>query len=195
MFPSAPTLECDGSCWDYLAVDRISLAMALYHLFLMILLLGVSSSQDPRSKIQNGLWPVKFLIFCGTIVGCFFINNSVFVNYWIAALVFSALFILIQSMILVDFAHSTAETWVANAEETGFMLWNMLLVGTAFVFYAAVIVGSALLYNYYAKVEGCGLNSMYIRKSEKQQPASCCTLVFEHKTRALTSFMMPNPPT
>ncbi|TPX33217.1 hypothetical protein SmJEL517_g03825 [Synchytrium microbalum] len=162
IFTAAATPECDANCWNYLAVDRISLAMVIYHAFFMLLLLGVTSSQDPRARLQNGFWPLKFVLFVGTMIGVFFIASPTFYTYWIAALFFSALFILLQSMILVDFAHTTAETWVANAEETGSSFWTSLLIGTAVLLYSAVITGSALLYNYYTQVPGCGLNIFFI---------------------------------
>ncbi|TPX43303.1 hypothetical protein SeMB42_g04766 [Synchytrium endobioticum] len=163
IFRSSPTMECDAICWNYLAVARISFGMALYHLLLSLILAGVSSSQDPRSKVQNGMWPIKFLLFSGTITGCFFINNSILYNYWIAALVFSTLFILIQSVILVDFAHTTAETWIANAEENGASgVWNVFLAAGAFLLYSGVAAGTGLLYIYYTQVQGCQLNTFFI---------------------------------
>ena len=57
----------------YLAVYRIEFATVMFFLLLAIIMLGVKSSRDPRSGIQNGFWAIKFLILIGIIVGAFFI--------------------------------------------------------------------------------------------------------------------------
>jgi hypothetical protein len=41
-------------------------------------MIGVKSSKDFRSKIQNGFWGFKLLILAGLVVAGFFIPNTGF---------------------------------------------------------------------------------------------------------------------
>ena len=45
---------------------------------MMILMLCVKRSKDPRSGIQNGFWFFKILIIIGICIGAFFIPNHGF---------------------------------------------------------------------------------------------------------------------
>ena len=56
----------------YLAVYRICFALAGFYFLMMLVMLGVKSSQDPRSGIQNGFWGIKFLVVAGIAIGAFF---------------------------------------------------------------------------------------------------------------------------
>ena len=48
------TTQCDLRCWQYFAVDRLSLAFVLYHAFLCVLMLGVRTKESPRAIFNNG---------------------------------------------------------------------------------------------------------------------------------------------
>ena len=50
--------------------------MASFFLIMMLLMIGVSSSRDPRSSIQNGFWFFKYLLMAGLIVAFFFIRSE-----------------------------------------------------------------------------------------------------------------------
>jgi hypothetical protein len=95
------TPECGASCWDYLAVDRVSFGFVLYHSLLMLVTFGVKSQEDFRASIHNGWWFIKIFLWAAPIVGAFFIDNSVFETYWIASFIFAFLFIIVQSILLV----------------------------------------------------------------------------------------------
>lgn len=71
--------KADVQCHEvvgYLAVYRIQFAVVMFFLLLAIVMIGVKSSRDPRSGIQNGFWFFKFLILIGAIIGAFFIPKS-----------------------------------------------------------------------------------------------------------------------
>ncbi|KAJ3012195.1 Serine incorporator 3 [Thoreauomyces humboldtii] len=159
---NAVTAECGEACYNYLAVYRVSLSVVLFHGTLCLLTIGVRTSSDPRGVIQNGVWPVKFLIWFGTLVGTFFIPAQHLANYWIAAITFSGLFILLQSYILVDFGWNWSTSWVTNWEETNNPLWKFLLIFFTLTKYSVVIAGTVVLYLYFTTNSGCGLNIMYV---------------------------------
>ena len=60
----------------YLAVYRVEFAAVCFFLLLAIIMLGVKSSRDPRSSIQNGFWAIKFLVLIAIVVGAFFIPTK-----------------------------------------------------------------------------------------------------------------------
>lgn len=62
------------------------------------------------------------------------------------------LFILIQLILIVDFAHTLAETWVGNYEETESRGWYCALISTTLFNYALTLTGVILLYVFFTKV-------------------------------------------
>lgn len=69
-------LECVG----ILSVYRICAANCILHLFLSLLMIGVESSKDSRSKLQNGFWSLKLLIWMALIGLSIYIPNQVFIG-------------------------------------------------------------------------------------------------------------------
>ena len=59
------------------------------------------------------------------------------------------LFILIQLILIIDFAHSWAEVWVGNYEETDSKGWLAALLSATGVFYIGSISAIVLFYVYY----------------------------------------------
>jgi len=154
-------------CFSALSVDRLMFGFSMFHLFLGLLMIGVKSSSDPRMSIQDGFWPIKFLLLAGMIVGSFFIPNEFFVYYdWIA---FSGaiIFILIQLILLLDFAHSWSENWTdklkkREIESDGTNGWLYALLFATFTMYAITLTMDILLYVYFASGSDCKLNAFFV---------------------------------
>ena len=90
----------------YLAVYRVCFVVTLFFLFMSLVMVGVRSSRDPRSGIQNGFWGLKYLIIIGGIVGAFFIPHGSFGSTWMYfGMVGGFAFIIVQLVLIVDFAH------------------------------------------------------------------------------------------
>lgn len=71
-------------------------------------------------------------------------------------------FILIQLVLIVDFAHNWADVWVGNYEETQSKGWFWALMSATFVQYILSLVGIILLYNFYTESNDCSLNKFFI---------------------------------
>lgn len=99
----------------YMAVYRICFGLACFFGLMAVIMLGVKSSRDPRSHIQNEFWPLKFLLCIGAAIGAIFIPDGSFgpTMMWVG-LVGGLIFIIIQLVIIVDFAHSLSENWIGN---------------------------------------------------------------------------------
>lgn len=107
-------------------------------------------------------WPVKFLLWLGAIIGCFYIPAEYFSTYYIATYFFSALFIILQSMLLVGFAWSASASLLSKWEETGGSVYKFLLVGITAGSYLTVITFTVLLFVFFASNAGCDLNRFFI---------------------------------
>ncbi|XP_011182728.1 serine incorporator 3 isoform X1 [Zeugodacus cucurbitae] len=153
-------VDCEYAL-GYMAVYRLCFGLACFFMLMALLMLGVKNSRDPRSHIQNEFWGLKFLICFGAAIGAIFIPDGSFgpAMMWVG-LIGGLAFILVQLVIIVDFAHSVAENWIENAENNKGYFYA--LVGVTLVSYALSIVGISLLYIYFTQSGGCGLNKFFI---------------------------------
>ena len=156
-------LTCQGGkCYGVLAVHRINFALGLLHILLAIALYGVQSTRNKRSIIQNGMWGFKIFLWLLLVVLSFFIPNEFFAfwaNY--VAMAGSVLFILFGLVLLIDAAHSWAETCLENFEATDSKTWQVLLVGSTVGMYVGSIVLTGLMYGFFAS-PGCSMNQSFI---------------------------------
>ncbi|PIN88206.1 hypothetical protein AB205_0128600 [Aquarana catesbeiana] len=71
-------------------------------------------------------------------------------------------FILIQLVLLIDFAHSWNESWVEKMEEGNSRCWYAALLSATAINYALSLVAIVLFYVYYTHPEGCAENKAFI---------------------------------
>jgi len=124
-------------CYGTLAVYRISFVMAVFHILLALITIGVKYKGDFRVGIQDGWWLIKIIFLVGGSIGVFFIPNPFFEYFGWVAFVASAIFIIVQLLLLVDFAHTWAENWIGKMEgsDEEDKRWFYLLLGTSMVLY------------------------------------------------------------
>uniref|UniRef100_G1TAH0 Serine incorporator 2 n=1 Tax=Oryctolagus cuniculus TaxID=9986 RepID=G1TAH0_RABIT len=116
-------IDC-GSLLGHRAVYRMCFATAAFFFLFTLLMICVRSSRDPRAAIQNGFWFFKLLVLVGITVGAFYIPDGSFSNIWFYfGVVGSFLFILIQLILFIDFAHSWNQRWLGKAEECDSRAW------------------------------------------------------------------------
>lgn len=145
------------SCSDivgYLAVYRVCFAMAVFFSVMAGLMIGVKSSRDPRTGIQNGFWGFKYLVVIGICVGAFFIPEGSFGTTWMYfGMIGGFLFIGIQLILIVDFAHNWAESWVSKYEEDESKGWYCALLSSTGLCYGLVITSVVLFWKFYTGTE------------------------------------------
>ncbi|XP_032506926.1 serine incorporator 1 isoform X3 [Phocoena sinus] len=108
----------------YKAVYRLCFGLAMFYLLLSLLMIKVKSSSDPRAAVHNGFWFFKFAAAVAIIIGAFFIPEGTFTTVWFYVGMAGAFcFILIQLVLLIDFAHSWNESWVEKMEEGNSRCW------------------------------------------------------------------------
>ncbi|XP_050408189.1 serine incorporator 1 isoform X2 [Patella vulgata] len=156
------TEQCDNVV-GYLSVYRVCFAMAAFFFLFSLIMIAVKSSKDPRSGIQNGFWFFKILIMVGICVGAFFIPRGAFGQAWmIVGMIGGFIFILIQLILLVDFAHGWAESWVGKYEETENKCYYFGLFFCTAVFYILALAMVTLFYIYYADNADCKLHKFFV---------------------------------
>ncbi|XP_070534639.1 serine incorporator 1-like isoform X2 [Ptychodera flava] len=161
------TLVSQSTCnllAGYSAVYRICFGYACFFFLLMVIMIYVKSSKDPRSAIQNGFWGFKFLIIVAIIVAAFFIpDSSAFEQAWmVIGLIGAFIFIIIQLVLLIDFAHTWNESWVSKMEDGENKGWYFALLTFTILFYLLSLTGIVLFYVYYTTPHGCSLNKFFI---------------------------------
>jgi len=161
-FCTSGYVDCD-SLAGYLAVYRVCFSLAAFYFFFCILMINVSNSKDPRAKIQNGFWAFKFLFLIGICIGAFYIPHGSFnVALYYIGLCGAFCFILIQLVLLIDFAHGLNDFLLERREEADSpRCWSVMLVGCAFIMYGVVIAATILFYVFYTNGD-CSLNKFYI---------------------------------
>ncbi|XP_066573803.1 serine incorporator 1 isoform X2 [Amia ocellicauda] len=163
---SIPGLENKVNCdviVGYKSVYRMCFAMACFFFLFSIIMIRVRSTKDPRGAIQNGFWFFKFLILVGITVGAFFIPDGTFNTVWFYfGVVGSFIFIIIQLILLIDFAHSWNQAWVQNAEDGNRRCWFAGLLTFTFLHYALAFAAVVLFYIYYTTPTDCTANKVFI---------------------------------
>lgn len=72
----------------------------------------------PICKIYHtGLWPVKFILWLGLIIACFFIPKPFYDGYIYVAMVGSMIYLILQVLSLMDCAYKTHECMLNKSDE------------------------------------------------------------------------------
>lgn len=151
-----------GECYGWLSVHRINFALGLFHLIFAGLLVGVTSSKQPRAALQNGYWGPKIIAWLVLIVLAFFIPNPFFMfwgNY--VALIGAMLFLILGLILLVDLAHSWAEYCLEQIENTDSRVWRFVLIGSTLGMYLGSLAMTIIQYLFFAR-SGCTMNQVAI---------------------------------
>uniref|UniRef100_A0A8C8B8P9 Serine incorporator 3 n=1 Tax=Otus sunia TaxID=257818 RepID=A0A8C8B8P9_9STRI len=161
----------------YRAVYRISFAMAVFFFLLSLLMIEVKTSNDPRASVHNGFWFFKIAAIVAIMVGAFYIPEGPFTTGLLTSQLFlrslclawfvigicgAFCFILIQLVLLVDFAHSWNESWVDRMEEGNSKCWYAALFTCTSLFYALSLVFFVLFCVFYTKPDDCTENKFFI---------------------------------
>jgi len=158
------SIKCEDAI-GYLAVYRICFVVTLFFIFMSLIMMGVRNSRDPRAGIQNGFWGFKYLIIIAGCIGAFFIPHGNFGPTWMYfGMVGGFMFVIIQLVLIIDFAHSWAESWQDNHCSSNDQYWFYALLSVTGIFYVITVVGIILSYSYYTGdvIGQCKLHEFFI---------------------------------
>lgn len=150
-------------CYGTMSVYRVTFSLVVFHLGLALMMINVQYKSDSRHGIQHSWWILKLTLLVLILVGAFFIPNVFYIYYSWGALIGSAIFILIQLILLVDFAHSWTESWVGKFEQTQSKIWATALVGATVVLYLLSVTLTVLMYIFFMEnPSSCWYNPMFV---------------------------------
>lgn len=143
--PVIDGLKNDPNVFGFFVIFRILLGASIYHLLQSVALIGVNTSEDRRSILQDGLWPIKIFTLIGCVTVCFYISPQYFKSIFYFSLAGASLCTLIQAFLLVDVAYDYAEFLIESYEETSKDRYKYILVGSTVFFNAIILFGSIYL--------------------------------------------------
>jgi hypothetical protein len=148
--------EWDTQCLGRLAVYRVMFVSTVFHTLMMLGLAGHTSG-DPsrfRTKLQSGFWFVKIVLLLGMLVASFFIPHADLERFATACKVLAPLFLLIQLVLLIDFAYEWNESWVERG-------WFRAVTASAGLLLALWLTLVVLTFAWFARGHGCGLFAFF----------------------------------
>uniref|UniRef100_A0A8C6URC3 Si:ch73-267c23.10 n=1 Tax=Neogobius melanostomus TaxID=47308 RepID=A0A8C6URC3_9GOBI len=163
---TVPELQANVNCKmfvGYKAVYRVCFGMSMWFLVLSIFMINVKNSKDPRAAIHNGFWFFKFAALVAITAGAFYIPDDPFTYTWFIIGSGGAFcFILIQLILLVDFAHSWNEAWTGNMDARNPRAWYAALLSVTIFNYLLSVVSVIMCFIFYTKPDQCSLNKFFI---------------------------------
>eukprot|EP00126_Sphaerothecum_destruens_P013644 Sdes_comp23354_c0_seq1m21617 len=144
-----------------MGVYRFNFALAIFFLGLSLLMWGVKNSEEPRAAVHNGFWGPKVLIWALLILISFFLPNHFYFGWAYVALVGAFVFLLIQLVLLVDFAHGWSENWVEKFEESEDQGWYAALLISTIAMFVATLALTVVMYIFFGGSQ-CTLNTVTI---------------------------------
>ncbi|KAI4817460.1 hypothetical protein KUCAC02_010860 [Chaenocephalus aceratus] len=125
--------------------------------------MGLWINNTTLRAASKDFWFFKFLILVGITVGAFFIPDGIFNTVWYYfGMVGSFFFIVVQLILLVDFAHSWNQSWLLKAEEGNSKFWYAALLTITVIFYALAFSFVVVFYVYYTKPDDCTEHKVFI---------------------------------
>jgi len=144
------------------AVYRVSLGTAVFFLGLSALTVGIKHKSDVRDRaVHHGSWAIKTFAYLLCLVLPFFLPHGFTAPYEWVARIASTFFLLVQVVILIDFAHAWNDSWVARGDTDG-QAWLFALLACTVVSFGATIALSVVSWSYFHPEVECRLNAMLV---------------------------------
>jgi len=163
---------CEGE-WKEVCLGMFGVYRLSFACFVFFAVMAVASKASPSA--HNGWWLFKAMALFALLVISFLIPNEFFEGYADMARVGSVLFLLLQLLIIIDFAYDLHEFLLLRAGEYDARLeaegyeaavlgncWRVAYVALSFGFLIAAGVGIGLMYG---EFPSCGLNTFFISET------------------------------
>ncbi|CAB1322065.1 unnamed protein product [Coregonus sp. 'balchen'] len=146
----------------YSAVYKVCFGMACFFFFFCIFTLRVNSATGCRAAIHNGFWFLKFIALLACCVGGFFLpQQDTFLEVWrYVGAVGGFIFLLIQLMLLVEFAHRWNTNWSSGVNNN--RLWYGALAMVTLVLFSVAVGAVVFMALFYTHSQACLLNKVFL---------------------------------
>ncbi|ETE69806.1 Serine incorporator 5 [Ophiophagus hannah] len=141
----------------YSAVYRVCFGMACFFFIFFLFTIKINNSKSCRAYIHNGFWFIKLLILAAMCSGAFFIpDQDTFLKAWrYVGATGGFLFIIIQLILLVEFAHKTSGTKHNQ-------LWYGSLALVTLILYSVAAGALIVMAVFYTRADGCTFNKILL---------------------------------
>lgn len=138
-----------NKCYGTDAVYRIMFATFIFFSFFALV-----TKIGSCAKLDRGWWITKFIMLAALMAVGYLVPPEVIEAYRYVSIVVSALFLVIQIVLLVDFAYSWNESWLAKE-------WKKGMLAVALTGYLVSLTALILLFHFYnSDVDGCYAKSL-----------------------------------
>uniref|UniRef100_A0A8D0DG07 Serine incorporator 5 n=2 Tax=Salvator merianae TaxID=96440 RepID=A0A8D0DG07_SALMN len=146
----------------YSAVYRVCFGMACFFFIFFLLTIRVNTSKSCRASIHNGFWFIKLIVLAAMCSGAFFIpDQDTFLKAWrYVGAAGGFLFILIQLILLVEFAHKWNKNWTSGARHN--KLWYGYLAVVTLILYSVAVGALIVMAVFYTRADGCDFNKILL---------------------------------
>ena len=147
----------------FVVMNQVSLSLATFFFILTILLLGVTTSRNPRHIIHYGFWPSK-LLFLGLIFTfSFYLPLDVGSIWTHMTLVATLLVTLLQTVVVLDCTSQILDYIRLKKEDTTYPNKIYFSCSSIAVFlYTLTITAFFCFYVYFAQFSACKSNRIFI---------------------------------
>eukprot|EP00672_Neobodo_designis_P019453 CAMPEP_0174840324 /NCGR_PEP_ID=MMETSP1114-20130205/8616_1 /TAXON_ID=312471 /ORGANISM="Neobodo designis, Strain CCAP 1951/1" /LENGTH=450 /DNA_ID=CAMNT_0016074469 /DNA_START=37 /DNA_END=1389 /DNA_ORIENTATION=+ len=149
-------------CYGDTFVYRVSFSLFVFFLLLFISVSDLTCCVEDRARaqMQSGLfcWKSAMLVLINFVA--LWIPNGFFVAYAWAAMIVSGIFLVVQVMLIVDFAYAVNEEWGSRSEENS--KWQWYLAAAAFLSYGAGVGMTVYSFIEFTPASDCNLHGFIL---------------------------------
>uniref|UniRef100_A0A8C1D8S9 Serine incorporator 5 n=2 Tax=Cyprinus carpio TaxID=7962 RepID=A0A8C1D8S9_CYPCA len=146
----------------YSAVYKVCFGMACFFFLFSVFTIRVRTSMGCRAAVHNGFWFFKFVALLACCAGGFFLpNQETFLEVWrYVGAAGGFLFIIIQLMLLVQFAHRWNQNWSSGVKYN--KTWYAALALVTLVLFSMAVGALVFMIRFYTDPEACFLNKLFL---------------------------------
>jgi hypothetical protein len=174
---TSPSSVLSLACFENTLVYRVSFSLAIFFLlhFLSVSDLTCCIPARARAQLQERFFSFKTLLLFLLLTLTFsVVPNHFFSGYAWLCMGVSAVFLVIQVILLVDFSYQWNEEWSSRAETNPKWQWYLLIVSGGC--YAEGLVMVVLSFVYFVPHSDCNFNAFAIT-AVAVVPGVICTLI------------------
>jgi hypothetical protein len=163
-----PADQQSPTCMARAFVLRVAFATAVFHAMIALFTIGASDYSNPRIMVHTALWPIKILIWVVLHLIVFFIPSQFFLGFGWLAFVCGILFLIVQTVIFIEFTFELNETWIGNdgADNTTGK-WHMAILAISLVCFGLAIGMEVVMFSFFGtnnstgESDGCELYQFF----------------------------------
>uniref|UniRef100_A0A7S4GJ73 Serine incorporator n=1 Tax=Eutreptiella gymnastica TaxID=73025 RepID=A0A7S4GJ73_9EUGL len=162
-FPFLASHACDSAsiqdlCYGHSYVYRITFSLVMFYVLHMFMTCDCGVDSSVMRSLQTRHFGIKTLFLIFIFIVSIFMSTEFFGWYAKIALGASGLFIVMQIIILLDFAYEWNDAWVEKEEPK----YNFFLLLASLVFFVTGCVLIGFMYHWFTPSDDCNTNATFL---------------------------------